>query len=77
MESNKQILQSSVRIQEDSSLSPIFNVFRNHNVDVTWVKENIYGTPCIPETCPRTRNLNDIILNELEEGEIREISPIF
>ena len=77
MTHTKRFTHSSIRIQEDASLSPIFNVFRKNDIDVTWVKENIYGTPCIPETCPRTRNLDDIVGDDIEEGEIREIQSKF
>jgi hypothetical protein len=61
-----------LRIKEDHSITRIFDVLRNQGVDITWVKEQIHGTSCIPETCPRTRSLESIIYDHLEEGEIRE-----
>ena len=61
-----------LRIKEDHRITRIFDVLRNQGVDITWVKEQIHGTSCIPETCPRTRSLESIILNDLEEGEIRQ-----
>lgn len=67
----------SVRIIEDHSLTRIFDVLRTHEVDITWVKNEIYGTSCIPETCPSTRNLDSLLLDGLEEGEIREPSTHF
>ena len=63
-----------LRIKEDHRITRIFDVLRNQGVDITWVKEQIHGTSCIPETCPRTRSLESIILNDLEEGEIRQSS---
>jgi len=47
-------------------------------VNLLWVKEQVYGTPCIPETCPETRTMSEVFgvrtsnTQELEEGEIRE-----
>ena len=68
---------SSIRFQEDHRLTRIFDVLRNHDVDITWVKNHIYGTPCIPETCPVTRDLEHIFSDDLEEGEIREPREVF
>lgn len=63
-----------LRIKEDHRITRIFDVLRNQGVDITWVKEQIHGTSCIPETCPRTRSLESIISDDLEEGEIIESS---
>lgn len=55
----------------------IFEILRGkRGVDIQWVKENVYGTQCLPEKCPRTRGLKEIILSilnieALEEGEIK------
>ena len=67
----------SFRINEDHSLTRIFDVLRTHDIDITWVKNQVYGTSCIPETCPSTRDLYNILVNDLEEGEIREPATHF
>ena len=67
----------SIRIYEDHSLTHIFDVLRTHDIDITWVKNQVYGTSCFPETCPSTRNLENLLLDDLEEGEIREPATHF
>ena len=70
----------SVVSHEEPSFDSIFDKFRNiPGVDMLWVKENIYGTPCIPESCPETRSIVEVCSSlsgsselELEEGEVRE-----
>ena len=63
--------------RENQTLSPIFDRLRGRpEVNILWVKEQIYGTPCIPETCPETRTMSEVFgvrdTQELEEREIRE-----
>ncbi len=67
---------------EEPSFDSIFDKFRNiPGVDMLWVKENIYGTPCIPESCPDTLSIKELCGSlgdslgakldvELEEGEV-------
>ncbi len=49
-------------VQEDQLFSAIFDRFRGggNGVDVLWVKEQVYGTPCLPETCPETRTMDEV-----------------
>ena len=66
-----------VPLQEEPAIGAIFNRFRGiEGVDVLWVKEQVYGTPCLPEECPATRSIFEMCCGwsdcsmELEEGEI-------
>lgn len=75
-------------MDEDLSMDACFDYFRRKDskVDVLWVKEQIYRTSCVPETCPPTRSLVEIFRERsersdsddedanLEKGEIAEIS---
>ena len=53
---------------------PIFDIFRkNTNVNMQWIKEQVYGSPCVPETCPSVDSFSSIVKRlRLEEGEIRD-----
>lgn len=76
----KRMTHPSISSQEEPSFDSIFDKFRNiPGVDILWVKEQIYGTPCIPESCPKTRSMVEVCGSlsgsselELEEGEVRE-----
>ena len=62
------------QMEEDASIDACFDFFRRKEsvVDVRWVKEQVYRTSCIPESCPVTRSLFEIFSRrpEEEEGEI-------
>ena len=50
--------------QEEPLFDCVFNRFRGiPGVDLLWVKEHIYKGPCIVDTCPTTRNLDEILDN--------------
>lgn len=64
-------------VQEEPSFFRIFDRFRGREgVDILWVKEQVYGSPCLPEECPSTRSMVELCDSlgdcslELEEGEI-------
>ena len=83
---NKRMSHPSVVGHEEPSFDYIFDKFRNMpGVDMLWVKEQVYGTPCIPESCPDTRSIKEVCGSlrsslsgssgvevgvELEEGEV-------
>ena len=76
-EDKKRMSYSSGISREEPSFDSIFDRFRNRpGVDMLWVKENIYGTPCIPETCPEIRSITELCGSlsgeqlELEDGEL-------
>jgi hypothetical protein len=53
--------QVSTQTQEDQSFSAIFDRFRGREgLDLLWVKEQVYGTPCLPESCPTTRTIGEL-----------------
>lgn len=62
------------KMQESIVNDPIFDIFRKQShVNVQWVKEQVYGSPCIPEKCPCINSFLDTMKSlELEEGEIRD-----
>jgi len=61
-------------MEESTILDPIFDVFRtNPNLNIQWVKEQVYGSPCIPENCPVIIPFLETVKSlELEDGEIRD-----
>ena len=62
------------KMEESSTLDPIFDVFRtNPSLNLQWVKEQVYGSPCVPENCPRILPFLETVKSlELEEGEVRD-----
>ena len=68
---------TSFRMDEDPSLTRIFDVLRTHDIDITWVKNQVYGSSCIPESCPVTRDIDNLVVCDLEEGEIMEPATRF
>ena len=60
--------------REEPLFDPLFDRFRGiRGIDVLWVKEQVYGTPCVPESCPVTRSISEVFgsLELIEEGEVR------
>lgn len=66
-------------MDEDTSIDACFDYFRRKEsvVDVQWAKEQVYRSSCVPEKCPPTRSLVDILSRhhdddseECEDGEI-------
>lgn len=58
-------------MDEDTSIDSCFDYFRRKGsgVDVLWVKEQIYRTSCVPETCPPTRTLCDVLRGRRHDQE--------
>lgn len=65
-------------MEEDLSLDSCFDFFRRKEstVDPTWVKEQIYRTSCVPEKCPPTPSLRDI-LRRRPDSEPAKSRPSF
>lgn len=59
-------------MDEDPSIDACFDYFRRKGsgVDVQWVKEQIYRSSCVPERCPQTLSLDEILDSLREDGEI-------
>ena len=61
-------------LTEEPSYEVIFDRFRYQpGMDILWIKENVYGTPCLPECCPVTRDIDEVLhslMEVLEDGEI-------
>ncbi|CAM9203430.1 unnamed protein product [Pylaiella littoralis] len=52
-------------MDEDTALEACFDHFRRDpTVGIQWVKEQVYRTSCVPEQCPDTRSLEDILRPE-------------
>lgn len=63
------------KMDEEPCFSCVFDRFRDlPHVDLLWVKQEIYGTPCIPESCPDTVSFEELRskIDVIEEGEVRE-----
>ncbi|CAM9096823.1 unnamed protein product [Ectocarpus sp. 12 AP-2014] len=61
-------------MEEDASIDACFDYFRRAGsvVDVQWVKEQIYRTSCVPERCPPTRSLGEILSLRGDSDELKK-----
>lgn len=71
---NQNRRNTKMSIIEEPSHGIIFDRFRNQpGMNILWIKENVYGTPCLPECCPVTRDIDEVLNSlggGLEDGEI-------
>lgn len=62
------------QMDEDTSIDACFDYFRRKGsmIDVLWVKEQVYRTSCVPERCPSTRSLCEILISGNRRGDREE-----
>lgn len=55
---------------ENGGLDNLFDFFRRKELNVEWVKEQVYGKPTIPETFPKEHVRDfEVVIHEIKNRE--------
>lgn len=57
----KQSARQSAHLYEHADHHTMFDVFRQSNMDIDFIKRQIYGKACVLEKCPSFPDLSEIL----------------